>query len=686
MAEESNQTSTLNESQVFQEEDYLFGDALIKHLKRQTNIIKECLNNDTDLPDIKELSLAYESLLFCPITPPKREKNGVCEANPKLNFYPPFMVPELLATYHIFFQNQKIPVSCRANRSKADANLNLKNGACLPSAPTMEEIPKIFEGLGNEEVATTDALKEDRDSVLIELQDDNPRLAVVKRTIQVSHFAYPALNLPPKVMNALMETLLIKKQQPQERHEEKNEEVVISDQQLASWLKVPIDSPKIEEKRKTMMASILITVQLECMQKFFSDVEIIKKIEENIHYSFKHGYVKQASKISNMDLSNLISYMGILHENRLGQSVLHNTLQEEARRDYIRDTIFLYLIYTWQTAMGVWQQCLEEANVNELVKILTKSRRNLWTGFDERSINHELAGIIFPPKLEKALKNGLPDFTSQSMMQNFRSFILERSGILPAMCNALPSDFVPITFKECPPPLWSYTYLFQLANYFMYHSDIAYDLSGEGVLECYCRCNLCTPHRCFATNSNLLSESQLINSFEMQGPSNDKNPAPSLKLTAGMWTSAYLRKFIPEDYHPHEIKFYEDQSNKPKVEPTACVITQETILSQLQEIKKAREKFLLKKGKGVYLDPQTGEVLNGVTPSSHYNGPATETAVSSRAFGERDRERSRKRSQLHLRNRRGAIRNKPTSGRTGCENTKETGSSKFEKKTLGFGA
>ncbi|QFX65728.1 p100K [Mastadenovirus porcusquartum] len=641
MAEEGSQSLSPQEPQEL--EDYVCGnDVLLKHLQRQSLIIKECLRDGggDSLLDITSLSHAYESLLFNPATPPRRESNGVCEKDPRLNFFPPFMLPELLATYHIFFHNQKIPLSCRANRTRANEKLQLKWGARLPVPPTVEDVPKIFEGLGDGEELAENALQESQgESALLELRGDNPRLAVLKRSIRVTHFAYPAVNLPPKVMNAMMDTLLTRRKTPvQDSTEAQDEEVehVVSDEELAAWLKVPIDSNQLQERRKTMMAAILISVQLECMRRFFSRKEVMRKLGENLHYMFRHGYVKQACVISNVELCQLISYMGVLHENRLGQSILHHSLQGEAREDYTRDTVYLYLIYTWQTAMGAWQQCLEEANVKELEKILARARRSLWTGFDETTITQELASLIFPTALMQALQDGLPDLTSQSMMQNFRSFILERSGILPAMCNALPSDFVPLTFKECPPPLWCYTYALQLANFIMYHNDIAYDVSGEGLMSCYCRCNLCSPHRCLVTNSALLAETQLINTFEIQGPpGDDGQPSSSLKLTPAAWTSAYLRKFIPEDYHPHEIRFYEDQSNKPKVDPSACVITQQAVLSQLHEIKKARENHLLQKGRGVYLDPQTGEVLSG-----QHGPPQTDEQPGQRPRGQRVRDRA----------------------------------------------
>ncbi|AMB43127.1 100K [Bat mastadenovirus WIV11] len=624
------------ELQVDPDRAYLSEDVLLKHLRRQARIVSLALEARASTPlSSGDLTLAYERRLFSPPTPPLRQENGTCAPDPHINFYPAFMVPEVLATYHLFFFNHKIPVSCRANRTRADSLLALREGAHLPEFPAMSEVSKIFEGLGDEEIAAEVKSLQESHSALVELSGDNPRLAVVKRTVSLSHFAYPAITLPPKVMDCVMEQLIMKKQKPQEDDAAPPEDedlAVVSNDELAGWLKLapgPEVPALLEERRKTLMAVTLVSVHLECMRRFFTEPQIIRKLGESLHYLFRHGYIKQACKISNVELTSLVSYLGILHENRLGQNVLHNTLEGEARRDYVRDTIYLFLLYTWQTAMGIWQQCLENTNLKELEKLLRRERRALWTGFDERTITQDLADIIFPQQLLATLQNGLPDFVSQSMMQNFRTFVLERSGLLPAVCNALPSDFVPIAYRECPPPLWGYTYLLQLANYLMYHNDVAEDVSGEGaLLECYCRCNLCTPHRSLAVNTALLNETQSIGTFELQGPPGaDGTPGRSLKLSAGLWTSAYLRKFVPEDYHAHSLRFYENQSKPRSQELTACVITQSSILAQLQEIKKAREEFLLKKGHGVYLDPQTGEQLNTSDASADANALTTAGSV-----------------------------------------------------------
>ncbi|AGK27107.1 100K [baboon adenovirus 1] len=623
------------------EPDYLTPEVLLKHLRRQSAIVSDALRElETAPPSVRELSALYESHLFSPRVPPKRQPNGTCEPNPRLNFYPVFAVPEALATYHLFFKNQRIPLSCRANRSLADERLALKQGDRLPGVVSLEEVPKIFEGLGSEEKRAANALPENTEnrSVLVELAGDNARLAVLKRSVEVSHFAYPALNLPPKVMSCVMDQLLIKRAQPLSDAAEADSDdgqPVVDDAELGRWLGTA-DPDSLQERRKLVMAAVLVSCELQCLRRFFADPRTLQKLEESLHYTFRHGYVRQASLISNVELSNLVSYLGILHENRLGQSVLHSTLKGEARRDYVRDCVYLFLVLTWQSAMGVWQQCLEEQNLRELEKLLRRHKKALWTGFDETTVATALADIVFPERLRQTLQNGLPDFISQSMLHNFRSFVLERSAILPATSCALPSDFVPLTYRECPPPLWSHCYLLQLANYLAYHCDLMEDVSGEGLLACHCRCNLCTPHRSLACNPELLSESQLIGTFELQGPEGGAQGTP-LKLTPAAWTSAYLRKFHPEDYHPHEIRFYEEQAQPPRAPLSACVITQSTILAQLQAINQARREFLLKKGRGVYLDPQTGEELNAASPDcppssnfSHQHGPQAPDATPAR--------------------------------------------------------
>lgn len=598
--------------------DYVSEDVLLKHLQRQGIIVAQCLQDRQEIPvSARELSLAYERELFSPTVAPKQQKDGTCPPNPKFNFYPTFTIPETLACYHIFFQNQRVPISCRANRTKTDKIMTLKEGDKLPDYKTTDEVPKIFEGLGSEEIAVHSV--EEKDSSLIQLANDNPRLAVAKRNMTITHFAYPVVHLPPKIINTIISCLITKKSEGGTQPEDvdfKEATPIVTDQELKLWLATD-DEKIIENRKKTMLSVALVTTLLECMQRFFTNISVIKKLEETLHYAFKHGYIKLASQISGVDLTNVITCLGILHENRLGQAVLHNGLSGEQKRDYMRDTIFLMLIHTWQTAMGVWQQFLEDNNLKELEKILKRNKRAIWSESCERTMAVRLADLVFPPRVMSALQAGLPDILSQSMMQNFRNFILERSAILPAVCNLLPTDFVPIEFKECPPTLWMYTYLFKLANYLMYHSDVCNDVTGEGLLSAYCRCNLCCPHRCLATNTDLFSETQLINTFDIRGPEDGgKESSSGLKLTPGLWTSAFLRKFEEKDYHPYQIKFYENQSKTSNIKPTACVITQNLILAQLQDIKKSREKFLLKKGQGIYLDPQTGEPLNEAEPST----------------------------------------------------------------------
>lgn len=586
---------------------YLTTDLLLTQLSRQGKLIAESLQGQSAIPlSVRELSLCYERNLFAPKTTPKQQENGTAEANPRLNFYPCFTVPEVLATYHIFFNNCRVPLSCKANRARADAVLQLASGAHIPDYETVESVSKVFEGLGDEEIS--DSNLEDKHSALVELKADCPRTAVLKRSVSVTHFAYPAVSLPPKVMKTIIHTLITRENPghtPEEACDPLSGTPSISDRQIKRWCKLT-GAEQIEAKRKSMTAVALITLQLEAMRRLFTAPAVIRKIGESLHYAFCRGYVKLASQAANVQLSNLVSYMGVLHENRLGQSSLHTTLQGKARRDYVRDHVFLFLVYTWQTAMGAWQQCMQDKNTKELAALLAKSAKSLWSETEERLAAVGLCDIVFPPMVFKAIAEGLPDLVSQSMMQNFRNFILERSGLLPSMCCALPTDFIPLSFKESPPTLWGYVYLLQLANYFMHLFDLCSEVEGEGALQCYCRCNLCSPHRCLATNPSLYNEMQLIGSFELQRPDGEGG----LKLTGSNWASALLRKFEDKDFHPHVIKFYEDESSPCAVTPTACVINNDAILCELHEIKKARENFLLKKGRGVYLDPETGEELN----------------------------------------------------------------------------
>lgn len=633
--------------------DYLTEDILFKHVKRQANIIREALEDSFTVPTTaEELTQAYEKHLFCPKSIPAKQENGALEANPRLNFYPTFMIPETLATYHIFFQNLKIPISCKINRPSANKLMRLKHGSHIPDFPSLEEVSRIFEGLGNEEVCKN-CLQQENGSHLIELEQDGPRAAVLKRNISLTHFAYPAINLPPKIMTSVMETLILKhvKAKTEGNEEEDEDCVVVTNDELVRWLGLKENIEQtIQERRKTMMAVVLVSTLLESLQRFFVTEDMVKKIGESLHYIFRHGYVKQAIQVSNVEITNLVTHMGIMHENRIGHNTLHATLNGENKIDYIRDTIFIWLIHTWQTAMGVWQQCMDPSNIKVLEKNLERSRKSLWTGFDETSIAKELSRIIFPDSLVETLQRGLPDISNQSIIQNFRNFILERSGILPAMCSALPTDFVPIHYKESPPPLWAYTYLLKLANFFMHQFDLHTDSSGEGLMECYCRCNLCTPHRSIVTNTALLNEMQSIGTFELQRPPSEAGGTQApLKLTAALWTNAYLKKFERADFYPYMISYYEDRKSQPKADLTACVITQPTILAQLQSIKKAREEFLLKKGHGVYLDPQTGEELSGVNTNSSHNelsrGRKPELEQPGRGRTKHRRERTKKESK-----------------------------------------
>lgn len=625
---------------------YLGEDVLLTHLRRQGKILAESLQHRWNVPvTAAELSRTYERNLFCPPHPPNTDSSGVIDKNPRLNFYPCFLLPETLAAYHIFFSNLRIPLSCKANRANADTDLTLRDGAVIPRYETIEEVGRIFEGLGSERVSEN-ALQ-DNNSALVELHNESPRLAVLKRCVRVSHFAYPALTLPPKIMKTIMACLVSKPCQPHLSPDTvtPNEgSSVVSDAELSRWLDSS-NPDTLQQQRKRVTACVIVSLQLEAMERFFTNQTVIRKIGEALHYAFARGYVKLASDTAHVNLGNLVTYMGLLHENRLGQNTLHLTLDGTQQRDYIRDSIFLFLIYTWQTAMGAWQQCLQDANVQCLGDILTRQLQSLWCASSERACAKALCDIAVPKLLFDALITGLPDLASQSLLQNFRNFILERSGLLPAMCCALPTDFVPLYFRESPPTLWPYVYLLQLANFFMHQFDLKDVTESDGLLAAYCRCNLCSPHRCLATNPALLNESQLIGAFELQYPTDSGKSKSALKLTAGAWCSALLRKFHAEDFYPHKIHFYEDHPRANRTDLSACVITDAAILYELQAIKKAREEFLLKKGHGVYLDPDTGEELNVALSTDIHNVSDKSVASHQRDRGNVQRHHGQRRGR-----------------------------------------
>ena len=97
--QEHEQDAGQEETDAGLEHGYLGGDVLLKHLQRQSLILRDALADRSETPlSVEELCRAYELNLFSPRVPPKRQPHGTCEPNPRLNFYPVFAVPEALAT------------------------------------------------------------------------------------------------------------------------------------------------------------------------------------------------------------------------------------------------------------------------------------------------------------------------------------------------------------------------------------------------------------------------------------------------------------------------------------------------------------------------------------------------------------------------------------------------------------
>nr|WRQ19820.1 MAG: 100 kDa protein [unidentified adenovirus] len=572
---------------------YLHEDSLLTHINRQANIVFKALQNSKDFKlSIEKLSKAYEESVFAQKESPKRD--GTQEKNADLHFYPPFIIPETLASYHLFFINISIPHSCKANQPDANQILTLDSGATFPLLPDLDKDFVIDTTAGSYERD----VEVFEDSALIRMINDNFRLKVLKQMCDLCYFSYPAMDIVPSVMQTVTKVLLQK--------DEENKENAVSAREICKWTGInENDTAAIEERKRCVLKSVLFGCQMLCMEKFFKDKEIIVKLQESLHYMFLHGYVKNLQNVCSVTLSNLISYLGIMHENRLGQATLHHTLESEDKIDYIRDTAYLFLVLTWQTAMGVWKQCMDPNNVKDLELILQQERENLWKIDDVYTMSTKLADLIFPEKLVKALKEALPDFSSQSALQNFRSFILERSGCLPAFSLALPTDFIPISFCRAPPSLWPHTYCLLIANYLVYHGALYIKPPKHSMDFFNCPCNLCSPHRSFVFNDFLKKETDLINAFTLQGPESGKQ----ISLTPAVWGSAYLKKMSKTDFNAFSIKHYNDK-DIIKEPLTPCVLTEGEVIDKLTYIKKCREKFLTEKGSGVYIDPDTGDILN----------------------------------------------------------------------------
>lgn len=573
----------------------------LKHLERQKNILLS-MSSSSDLTLSNTASL-LEEFLFTPQKRPEPEQDG--QPDPKLNFYPPFLVPECLALHYPFFLTVPIPRSCKINRLGTHTYEQWQKLQTLPSKIPDPQNTKWNDGIGNADLSAE--LKTEQKLALLTMDSNRSAWFKAKAT-HLHNWAYPSLSLPPCVQKLLQETLVGKPQDPNKLDD--SYEVAITDKMLVD---LGIPEAKCSSRRETACTAATYGILLSCLEKFFCSPRFVKNCQESLHYTFGHGFVKLVQVVTDVCLSDFVTYHGLTHKNRLNNPRQHSQLNEEDRFDYLVDSIYLFLVFTWQTAMDIWAQTLDKATQTSLRQKLQDAVPRILKQENTFAMSTQIADTIFPPLLLDALSTSLPDFTNQAQLNNFRTFICTKSGVPQAMCPALPSDFVPLNYDESHPILWSHVLLLRLSAFLLNHGDyMTVPPNPYLVSECYCNCNLCAPHKMPCYNQYLLNEILTIDNFEIQGPPDDKgNPSKRIALTANKFANAYLSSFKEKDYFYDRVQHYKDNKHAFQEKVEACLIKDEKLLALLRETQLRREKELLKRGTGIYLDPVTGEPLTG---------------------------------------------------------------------------
>lgn len=569
-----------------------------KHLDRQSYVLSKILSENKDpVPEsLADLGAKLESSLF---TPSQRPQNQ--DPDPRLNFFPPFLTPECLALHYPFFMNLPIPRSCKANRTQSkilDEMLRVQTPVTYLPDPTKVQ--------WNDDIGKASLmfdLKENQKFAL--LKDDSVRLQWFKtKALNMKTFAYPCVALPPAVQRMLVEVFIGKSQMPNalEKYE-----VAVDDTLLASiWGK-----SKLKEAREAISIAVTQYVLLRCMQRFFSDRQTIINIQESLHYMFGHGFVRMIKILTDTDLSEFVTYHGLTHRNRLNNCRLQEQLEDGDRRDYILDTIYLFLVFTWQTAMDIWQQTLDEATITRLGELLLRQRNKILRNKSVFKMSNAICDIVYPEVVHKTFTTNLPDFVSQAQINNFRLFILSKSGVPQCVVPMMPSDVVPCAFEEAHPVLWSHVMLLRSASFLKNHG--CYERPSneltDGISDVLCECNLCSPHRMPAYNTPLLQEITSINKINLQ-QLDSKGHEKQFSLTPQSFANNYIKKVPQKDFFHDKVCLYKDEPEQFTEPMEACVIKSAKLLALFKESEIRREQELLKRGRGVYLDPQTGEELN----------------------------------------------------------------------------
>lgn len=569
---------------------YLDSNMLSKHLERQAMILSKLSASSLSSEDVASPGKLLEKALF---TPKDRPQNS--EPDPRLNFYPPFLTPECLALHYPFFMNLPIPRSCKANRVGTQTLEDMLEQEKLPSF-----VPVVTNVQWSDEIGNVDLIADLKEMQKFALmKDDNVRLRWFKsKAIEMKTFAYPCIALPPAIHKTLLEVFIGRSQGPNETETYKP---AIADSTFAAiWGK-----QRVQEGKEAVTAAVTQQIVLRCMQRFFSDKQAVKNIQESLHYTFCHGFVKMIQLLTDTDLSEFVTYHGLTHRNRLNNSSLHRQLEESDKRDYLLDTIYLFLVFTWQTAMDIWQQTLNDETLAKMRQILEKEKRTILKGRTVFKITNGICDIIYPDIIHKTFTSNLPDFISQSQINAFRLFVLSKSGVPQCISPMLPSDAVPCAFTESHPVLWGHVMLLRLAAYFLNHGS--YMTEGSGISSVLCECNLCSPQRMPAYNTALMQEITSINRVNIQQSKEDGSEA-TFSLTPQNFANAYIQRPILDFFHDR-VRHFKDSPSDFKQPMEACVIKNTKLLAALKEAEMLRERELLKRGRGVYLDPETGENL-----------------------------------------------------------------------------
>lgn len=599
-----------------------------KSMERQAVLIAQSLKdteaNETPYPlTVERLQYQFERFVFNPRLSVPQEQREV-----RYNFYPPFMLPKAICNYHIFALTAPIPPSCKANRSGTETLRKCWRADTFQLLPKWKTGVEINDSLGSEVVPVGEL---NQDTKLVPLRADTCRLQWAKdRGSHLLFFSYPSLHMPPKLSKLLMETLL----QPfaNEITEPATEpSPCVTDEEL-SLIVDPDNSLSLQDKlcamqerRLCITMAVRYCVELELMQRVFREPSMVRKVQEVLHHTFHHGYVRVVRETAKANLSNFATFHGVTYSSPLNNCVAASLMEGEDKADYMLDTIYLFLVLTWQTAMGMWHQAIENDTIEAYRKVLEKKRRAIYANGTISEMTDSIVDILLNgDMLGNEMRKALPNFITQSQVSAYRHFLLERANVPPFAAPFLPSDFVSLRFKESQPVHWGHVYLLKTAFYLLRHGGYLWEPNCETeeeqvpspAVRNYCPCNLCSPHRMALDNMALHNELLAIGTFEVRNPE-----GKSFKLTPELWTNLYLDKFESIDFFPFVVCHYQDEPTAFTAELRACVTQSPEILSLIRRIQEAREEFLLTKGKGVYKDPQTGEVLSGDTGRERLQGP-----------------------------------------------------------------